>query len=247
MTYLPNAAFRRPRGWIMAMAWDDLLFMHWPVEADALRARLPAGLELDTFDGAAWLAVVPFRMSGTRPRFIPRLPGLSDFPELNVRTYVRRGGLPGVWFFSLDAGNPFAVRGARRFFHLPYFDAEMRVGRAGPEADAEIAYASRRTHAGAPAAEFRARYAPAGPAYKAAPGTLDDWLTARYCLYAADGEGHLLRCDIHHRPWRLQPARADVEANTMAAPLGLDLTGRPPLLHFAARTEVVAWLPEFVC
>ena len=239
MAYLPNAAFRRPRGWIMAMDWDDLLFMHWRADPAALRRHLPAGLELETFDGHAWLGVVPFRMSGVRPRFIPRIPGLHAFPELNVRTYVRRGAVPGVWFFSLDAANPFAVRGARRFFRLPYFDAEMRAGREG----GQVVYASRRTHHGAPAAGFQARYAPAGPAYRAAQGTLDDWLTARYCLYAADPEGNILRCDIHHKPWRLQPARAEVIENTMAAPLGITLEG-PPLLHFAERTEVVAWMPE---
>ena len=259
MSYLTNAPFRRPRGWIMAMDWDDLLFMHWSVDADSLRRRIPAGLELDLFEGRAWIGAVPFRMTGTRPRFIPRLPGLSDFPELNVRTYVRRRAMPGVWFFSLDAANPFAVRGARRFFHLPYFDAEMQVARLGPGPDslripddrpfpdnAEISYQSRRTHRDAPAAEFRARYAPTGPAYRAAPGTLDDWLTARYCLYAADPEGNILRCDIHHKPWRLQPARAAITVNTMAAPLGLDLSAQSPLLHFAAHTEVVAWMPELV-
>jgi uncharacterized protein YqjF (DUF2071 family) len=242
MTYLPNAAFRRPRGWILAMDWDDLLFMHWSMDPERLRQHIPAGLDLETFDGKAWLGVVPFRMAGVRPRFIPRIPGLSDFPELNVRTYVRRGAVPGVWFFSLDAANPFAVRGARRFFHLPYFDAEMQAGRQDGKSG-EFAYASRRTHHGAPEATFQARYAPTGPAYRAAQGTLDDWLTARYCLYAADPEGNILRGDIHHKPWRLQPARAVILENTMTAPLGLTLAG-PPLLHFAEHTEVVAWMPE---
>lgn len=239
MPFLPNASFHRPRGWIMAMDWEDLLFMHWPVDPALLRPRIPAGLELETFAGQAWIGVVPFRMSGVRPRFLPGLPGLSAFPELNVRTYVRRGTRPGVWFFSLDASNPLAVRGARRFFHLPYFDAKMSSAREG----GDVVYASRRTHRGAPAAEYRARYAPAGPAYRAAQGSLDDWLTARYCLYSADDEGAILRCDIHHKPWRLQPARARVDANTMASPLGLDLAGEP-LLHFAEKAEVVAWLPE---
>lgn len=226
----------------MAMEWDDLLFMHWTVDAALLRPHIPAGLELDTFAGEAWLGVVPFRMSGVRPRFLPGLPGLSAFPELNVRTYVKRGGYPGVWFFSLDAANPVAVRGARRFFHLPYFDARMKVLREG----SEILYTSHRIHQGAPPAGYQARYSPAGPAYRAAEGSLDDWLTARYCLYAADDEGNLLRCAIHHRPWRLQPATAIITLNTMPSPLGLDLSARSPLLHFAQHTEVVAWLPELL-
>lgn len=226
----------------MAMDWMDVLFLHWTADADRLRALLPAGLELETFGGKAWVGVVPFRMSGTRPRFLPGMPGLSAFPELNARTYVRKGGISGVWFFSLDAANRLAVRGARRFFHLPYMDADMQVSHR----DGEVVYASRRTHAGEPAAEFRARYAPTGPAYRAAQGSLDDWLTARYCFYAADAEGNLFRAYIHHKPWRLQPARCDLEVNTMLAPLGLDAGGKPPLLHYSERCEVVGWLPELL-
>lgn len=240
MGYLPNASMHRPRGWIMRMDWDDLLFAHWSFPPEALAPRIPAGLELETFEGRAWVAVVPFRMANTRPRFIPRLPGLSDFPELNVRTYVRRRGVPGVFFFSLDAANPFAVRAARRFFHLPYMDAEMSVDRDG----AAFTYASRRTHWGEPPAEFRARYAPEGPAYKAAAGTLDDWLTARYCFYSADEDGNVFRCDVHHKPWRLQAARAEIGVNSMLAPLGLDIAGRAPHLLFSSHIEVVGWMPD---
>lgn len=237
--FLPNAAFRHPRGWVMAMDWDDLLFMHWEVPAESLRRQIPPGLELDLFAGRAYLGVVPFRMSHVRPRFLPRLPGLHAFPELNVRTYVVRGGIPGVWFFSLDAANPVAVRGARRFFHLPYLDADMRAEREGDSFN----YTCLRTHRGAAPAEFAGSYAPAGPAYRAAAGSLEDWLTARYCLYAADDAGGIYRAHIHHKPWRLQPATAEVSRNTMAAPLGLELRGAP-LLHFAQKTEVVAWMPE---
>ena len=247
------------------MDWLDLLFMHWPVPAEALRHLIPAGLELDLYQGQAWIAVVPFLMSGVRPRFLPELPGLSAFPELNVRTYVSRGSIPGVWFFSLDAANPLVVRGARRFFHLPYFDAGMKaarpaapkrraegsgtdaIGTADPDAPGpgtEVRYTSRRTHSGTPPVELKVIYAPTGPAYRAAQGTLEDWLTARYCLYAADDEGGLFRCSIHHKPWRLQAARARIVRNTMTEPIGLTLPDAGPLLHFSERTEVVAWLPE---
>src|SRR4051794_18976444 len=109
--------------WVMAMQWLDLLFMHWPVPAKALRSYIPRNLEIDTYDGTAWIGVVPFRMAGVRPRMTPALPWLSAFPELNVRTYVTIGGKPGVWFFSLDAGNPVAVEGARSLFHLNYYNA----------------------------------------------------------------------------------------------------------------------------
>ena len=225
----------------MGMHWDDLLFAHWPVAPALLRPLVPAGLELDLFEGGAWISVVPFRMSHVRPRYLPGLPGISSFCELNVRTYVRRGALPGVWFFSLEASNPVAVRGARRFFHLPYFDAEMRSERSGERID----YASRRTHAGATPAEFMAEYGPAGPAYRAAPGSLEDWLTARYCFYAADEENGLYRVNVHHKPWRLQPATAEIRINTMTLPVGIELEGAP-FLQFAAKTEVAGWLPELL-
>lgn len=237
--FLPNSAFHHPRGWVMSMDWDDLCFLHWEVPAETLRRLIPAGLQLDLFEGRAYIALVPFGMSHVRPRFLPRLPGLHAFPEFNVRTYVVRGGIPGVWFFSLDAANPMAVRGARRFFHLPYFDADMRVERVGEG----YRYATTRTHLGAAPAVFEGEYAPTGPAYRAPDGSLDDWLTARYCFYAADDEGGLFRTHVHHKPWRLQPARVAIARNTMTAPIGIALEG-PPLAHFALKTRVAGWLPE---
>lgn len=226
----------------MRMSWHDLLFAHAPVSSAALRALVPAGLEIDTFDGVAWLGVVPFRMTRVGPRFLPPLPGLSAFAELNVRTYVTRDGKPGVWFFSLDAANRVAVWTARRFFHLPYFRARMRC-----EADGdEIVYASERTHSGAPAAAFRARYRPVGDVYATRRGDLDHWLTERYCLYAARPDGALMRVDIEHPPWPLQRAAAGIESNTMADAAGLPFAEPPALLHFARRLDVVSGMPVAV-
>ena len=224
--------------WVMAQVWHDLLFAHWPVDADRLRAKLPRSLELDTFEGRAWVGIVPFRMTGVRVRWTPPLPGLSAFPELNVRTYVVHGDRPGVWFFSLDAANALAVAAARAWFHLPYFRARMRCERDGEA----IRYVHERTHAGAPPAELAGRYAPAGPVFRAARGTLEHWLTERYCLYAADAE-RLWRADIHHGPWPLQLATSDFDRNTTAAAHGIDLPPAPPLLHFARRQDVVVWNP----
>lgn len=222
----------------MHMTWEHLLFMHWRVPAEALRPRIPAPLALDAFDGSAWIAVVPFAMRGTRPRFGPSVSRVSDFPELNVRTYVTCDGRPGVWFFSLDAANALAVRAARRFFKLPYMDARMSC-LAGD--DGAVRYASQRTHRGEPAAEFAARYQPTGPVLSARPGTLEYFLTARYCLYAADAGGRVFRGEIDHADWPLQPAQAEVERNTMLAPLGLPPPADPPHLLFAAKIDVVAW------
>lgn len=228
--------------WIMAMEWHDLLFAHWPVRPGAIAPWLPPGLELQTWDGWAWLGVVPFVMRGVRPRLAPEVPGLSVFPELNVRTYVTHGGRPGVWFFSLDAASPLAVRGARYAFHLPYFDAQMAASRDGER----VRYSSRRTHGGAAPAALRAAYGPSGPTYASTPGQLDHWLTERYCLYAADRRLRVWRGEVHHAPWPLQPAELDLEQSTMAAQIRLSLAGAPPVLHFARRIDVVAWAPQRV-
>src|ERR687892_361778 len=111
--------------WIMTQTWNDLLFAHWPVDANDLRQRVPAGLDLDLFEGQAYVGVVPFHMTNVAPRGVPAIPWVSAFPELNVRTYVRIGAKPGVYFFSLDAGNPVAVAVARAMFNLPYYPATI--------------------------------------------------------------------------------------------------------------------------
>lgn len=225
----------------MAQRWHDLLFAHWPVAPQSLRPLIPRPLDQDTFEGQAWVGVVPFRMSGVRPRLLPAMPWLSSFPEMNVRTYVTAGGKPGVYFFSLDAGNPVAVTIARTLFHLPYFHAAMRCRRTNEG----IAYASQTTHAGH-AAMLRATYRPTGPAFRAGPGSLVRWLTERYCLYTTTRAGAVLRGEIHHPPWSLQPAAWEVAADTAAASHGIALPDTPPLLHYSALQEVVVWWPERV-
>jgi uncharacterized protein len=226
--------------WVLFMSWHDLLFMHWPVHEEALRSLIPPALHLDTFGGSAWLSVTPFRMTGVRPRFLPSVPPLSNFPELNVRTYVTAGGKPGIWFFSLDAGNPVAVRLARATFHLPYLDAEMSCAVVGDE----VHYRSVRTRGGTPGAELAARYRPVGEPSESRPGTLENFLTERYCLYAADGRDNVYRGDIHHHPWPLQPAEAEVEKLTMTEQISVALPETGPVLHFSERLDVLAWSPR---
>jgi uncharacterized protein YqjF (DUF2071 family) len=176
-------------------------------------------------------------MTGVMLRPFPDLPWISAFPELNVRTYVERKGRPGVWFLSLDATNPLAVWAARTFFHLPYHRAEMALG---PEAGG-IAYRSSRGEA-----RFEGSYRPGSNVYAAAPGSLEHWLTERYCLYARDANGGLWRNDVHHEPWPLQKAEADLRVNTMLSPHRLSVSGTPTLLHFARRIDVVVWPGERV-
>jgi len=235
-----------PEGsWVLRMRWHDLLFMHWPVPGEALRPLIPPALELDTFDGSAWLGVVPFRMESVRPRFLPEIPWLSSFPELNLRTYVTRRHKPGLWFFSLDAHNPVAVRLARATFGLPYFDAEMSCQIVGGE---EVRYRSVRTHRGASPAGFAASYRPAGKPFDSRPGTLENFLTERYCLYSAGvgGSGRVRRGDVHHLLWPLQGAEAEVEELEMTAQIGVRLPEREPILHYARRLDVVAWYPKSI-
>jgi uncharacterized protein YqjF (DUF2071 family) len=224
----------------MAQSWHDLLFAHWPVDPAMLRAHIPEKLTIDTFDGKAWLGIVPFSMTGVRPRWTPALPGLSAFPELNVRTYVTAQDKPGVWFFSLDAANALAVAAARLTFHLPYFRARMKC----TEARGWIEYRSHRSHAGAPEAQFDGRYRGVGAFFEPARGTLAHFLTERYCLYSVDSTGRIYRGEIHHPPWLLQEGEAHFARNTMAEAAGLSVSAEQPLMHFARRQDMVAWAPR---
>jgi uncharacterized protein len=226
-----------PGRWIMAQSWHDLLFAHWPVSTNILRPVVPQPLEIDVFSGQAWIGVVPFRMTGVRPRAVPPLPWISSFPELNVRTYVRAQGKPGVWFFSLDAANPLAVAVARASFRLPYYRADMACRESGEW----ISYRSERKHRGASPANFAAKYRPLGPSFSPQPGTLVHFLTERYCLYAQDSRNRLCRCEIHHPPWQLQRAEADIQHNGMASASDITLPALEPLLHFARRQDVLIW------
>ena len=227
----------------MRQTWHDLLFMHWPVSAEVLRSHIPPDLKIDTFDGQAWIAVVPFRMSDIAPRGLFPVPWLSAFPELNVRTYVTRHGRPGVWFFSLEAGNALAVQIARTWFHLPYFHANMKCEQVLgiSEVPDTLRYASNRIHRNAPPANFAAKYKPIAEPFDAQPGSLEYFLTARYCLYTSDSKGNIYRGEIHHAPWPLQLAEAEVMTNTMTHWLDITLPDVPPLLHFSRKLEVVVW------
>jgi uncharacterized protein len=223
------------RPWRWRQSWRDLLFAHFTVPRQQLAHLVPSTLTLDEYGGECWIGVVPFRMSGVMRRHLPDLPWLSAFPELNVRTYVRFRERRGVWFLSLDATNPLAVWAARRFFHLPYHRARMRLRRQGQA----VEYASAR-----PGARFRARYAPTSKAYSAIPGSLEYWLTERYCLFAQAPDGTILINEVHHLPWPLQQAEAKVTENTMLESHGISVGKAPPVLHFARRLDVVVWDAE---
>lgn len=220
------------------MTWVDLAFLHWRARAEQLRPLIPPALELDVFEGSAWMGVTPFRMKGVRPLLTPPIPTATDFPELNVRTYVRKGAHAGVWFFSLDAASWLAVATARAALGLPYFRARMIEERAGEE----VHYESTRAHGDAPSAEFAARYRPTGPIFRAEQGSLDHWLIERYSLFTQLG-GQLLRLDIEHEPWPLQQASVTIERNSMATAAGLTLPDEAPQVRFARQLDVIAHWP----
>jgi hypothetical protein len=226
--------------WIWRQSWCDLAFLHWPVPAELLRPLIPRALEIQEYDGTAWLGVVPFRMEGVMRRPLPDMPWVSAFPELNVRTYVTHDGKPGVWFFSLDATNALAVFAARRWFHLPYHRAEIAL-KPGP--GGRVDYRLKRLAAGV---TFEGSYAPTGEPWTAKPGTIEHFLTERYCLYAKRPDGKLLRVEVHHAPWPLQHAELELHSSTMTQPWKIELVQAPTLVHFAKRLDVVVWPPELL-
>jgi uncharacterized protein YqjF (DUF2071 family) len=220
----------------MGQTWEHLMFAHWRVPEDKLRAVVHPTIPLDTFDGSAWIGVTPFTVTGFHLRGTPPPPGVSSFHEINVRTYSTIDGKPGIYFLSLDAASRLAVEAARTVYRVPYFRSEISVERAADR----TRYASRRTQADGPAADFAAEYRPTGDPYTAEPGSLDYWLAERYCLYTVDDRQRVLRGEIHHPPWPLQRATAEISRNTMTAPYGIRLEG-DPITHFARRQDVVFW------
>jgi hypothetical protein len=231
----------RPPGWpVMYQTWDKLLFLHWPVAAERLQPLIAPRLSLDTFEGQAWVSVSPFTMWGIRPVLLPPLPVVSQSHELNVRTYVHADGVPGVWFFSLDASNALAVLGARVALGLPYFRARMRL----QEEHAGIQFTSIRTHHGAPAARFEGTWARGEPLPLPPPDSLDFFLVERYCLYTVHWR-RLYRVRIFHRPWPLRRVERFSFTSTMLESQGLPTSAEDPLLHAQGEPlRVGIWPPK---
>lgn len=224
-----------PKKYDWRQGWLDLAFFHWPIDAEEIQKTLPEGLEVDVFEGSAWISVVPFRMEGVMKRWMPSLPGISNFPELNLRTYVTCHGKPGVWFYSLDADQSIAVWSARKFFHLPYFKADMSCR---SESDGVIRYRSARASGDA---SFEASYEPAGGVYHATVGSLEWWLCERYCLYAASQAGQIYCGEVHHRQWPLQKINFEIKENGVAAAAGFKLPGNPASAQFSRELQVAVW------
>ena len=220
----------------MRQYWGKLLFVHWAIDAAVLRPLIPAELSIDTFDGKAWIGVVPFTMWGIRASFLPPIPGTSAFHELNVRTYVHFKGIPGVWFFSLDAASSLAVWGARRFYYLPYFNAEMSIAQFGTA----IKYHSARKDERGASAQLDTSWTIGECLARARPGSIEFFLTERYCLYSYH-QKQLYRSRIFHDPWPLQSASLDSYQSTMIESLGIEEPKGEPVLHYAESIGVNIW------
>lgn len=238
---IPPASPVLPRLPLMRQRWSQLLFAHWPVAPELLRPYLPHRLQLDLFEGQAWLGVVPFTMSGIRPLGLPAVPGLNHLHELNVRTYALLDGVPGVWFLSLDATNPLGVWAARTLFHLPYLHARISL----TETNGAFRAVAERTHRGAAPATFAATWTPGKLLPRAQPGTLTHFLTERYFLYTAgpnllpDIQGTRLWCgQLYHEPWTLRAATLSEWHSTLIEAHALPTPVEPPLLYAAEPLDV---------
>jgi uncharacterized protein YqjF (DUF2071 family) len=228
--------------WRMRQRWNDLLYAHWPVPAASLAPLVPAGLRVDTFQGSAWLGVMPFWMDRVKVRGVPPVLGARSFPDLAFRTYVRdeQTETPGVYFLSLDASSLLAVAAGRALYHLPYHWSAMRLEQ---QTEREFSFYSRRRFAPQPVV-FKARYRGLGPTVKLAeirPGTLEYFLLERSCMFSRNRAGEPIRAILHHVSGPLEEAEAEIEQNDLASALGIALPGQKPVLYYSRRLAVYVW------
>jgi uncharacterized protein YqjF (DUF2071 family) len=233
---------RRPRQRaVMRQKWRDLLFLHWPVRPETLRPLVPAQLELDVFDGTAFVGLIPFTMTGVRPVGFPPIWGLSSFHETNLRTYVHNEGRdPGVWFFNLEAANLIAVRLARSLFHLPYHHARMFMEREPtpcPNEPTTILYAGVRRWPGPLPASYAIRATVTASIGEAQSGSLEHFLVERYILYARSRD-RLYQGRVHHTPYPIHSAEIHAVDETLMAAAGIERPDTMPIAHHSSGVDV---------
>ena len=224
--------------WIMFQRWDTLLFIHWPVPVESVKPLVPPQMEIDTYEGQAWLTLIPFRMVNVHLRDLPPVPGFSTFPEINLRLYIRVNDQPGITFFCIDADEPLAVWVASHVFNLPYLQAKMKFKRRGNVFHIE---SHRPASAAAPAADFKGSYWPIGEPFEPKEGTLEYFLLERYTLFNPGPGGMIYRGNIHHLPWIVQQAEAKIETNNILQASGIELPNTDPILHFSEGTDTILW------
>jgi hypothetical protein len=243
--------------WLLSESWNDMLLAHFPIAPPVLRRLVPEAMTLDLYDGTAWLTISPLCITHMRPSGVPPMPGLSYFPRVNVRTCVTMKGergedKPGLYYFSVDAANLSAVWFARIWFRMEYWHAKIKMSGATVAArrpeGSSVFFISGRLHgpkAAGGAARLELAYTPEGSPAPARRGSLDEFLNERYCVYS-EHRGKCYRIEMHHQPWLLQPARVQMGANSLGAPLGLELPAEPALCHFSRAQKMLVWAPERV-
>ncbi|MCQ6276307.1 DUF2071 domain-containing protein [Bacillus sp. V3B] len=225
------------KNWIMRQNWGHFLFVHWPIPLELLRPHIPSTLEIDTYNRSAWLGVVVFVMEGIYPRGLPPISLTPTFPEINVRTYVQYDGKPGVFFMSLDVGDWASYTIAKRWYHLPYQPADISFQKEEQTFHCQ----SIRKRSTNPPIAFQAKYTPISEVYFPKEGTLDHWLTERYCLFSSNNGSDIFCGEIHHRPWPLQKVEAEISRNTLLTPFKIDGTKVQPIYHFSKGVDAFFW------
>jgi hypothetical protein len=248
----PESATHRPRPlpqgrWLMRQRWNDLLFVHWPVPVAAIAPLLPEGLQVDTFQGSAWLGVTPFWMDRMKIRGLPPIFGSRHFPEVSLRTYVRdlQTGTLGAWVFSVEASNLLAVAADCFLYRMPCHWAEMHLEQ---RTEREFSFDSCRRMSDKPVI-FQARYRGLGPTRKLAQtqaGSLESFLMERYCLYSRNRAGQPIRANLHHATWPLEEAEAQIGRNDLFAAAGIEMPEHEPVLHYSRRLTVYFWPAELL-
>ncbi len=225
------------KNWIMRQRWRNLLFSHWPIPLETLRRHIPSELEIDTYQGRAYLGVIVFMIEGIHLRGLSSLSLTPVFSEVNLRTYVHYQGKPGVFFLSLDVGDWASYTIAKRWYRLPYKKALISFQKEGQS----FACQSVRKGTIDPPISFGVKYAPASEVYVPKEGTLDHWLTERYCLFSTNNGSNIYCGEIHHRPWPLQKAKADISKNTLFTPFRMEGSEGKPICHFSKGLDTLFW------
>ncbi|KKI92857.1 hypothetical protein WQ54_06630 [Bacillus sp. SA1-12] len=239
---LLNDIIHRPfplpsKKYIMRQTWRNLLFLHWPIPIEKLRPHIPSALQIDTFNGSAWLGIILFVIDGIFPFGVSSLSLTPRFPEINVRTYVKCNGKPGIYFMSIDVGNWASLKIAKKWYRLPYHSAEISFRKEGQTFHCQ----SRRKGYEHTPIVFKSKYVPISGVYFPKEGTLDHWLTERYCLFSSHNGINIYCGEIHHRPWPLQKAEIELGINTLFTPYQFDLSGVNPIAHFSTGVDSLMW------
>ena len=225
------------KNWIMRQTWKNVFFAHWPILPERLRSSIPSSLDIDTYQQMAWLGVVIFEIEGIYFRGLSPISVVFRFPEVNLRTYVQHKGKPGVFFLSLDVGNWASLAISKRWYHLPYCKAKISYRKEGNTFHCQSV---RNGNSNNPIT-FKGSFTTDLRSYFPEEGTIDHWLTERYCLYSLDRKGNIYCGDIHHKPWSLQKAQAVLSNNTLPAPFGIDISEDEPILHFSKGLDALFW------